>query len=172
MNTLVNVHIDPIIQSEHSFAMWDGIALINGELFVNPALAHTGDFLHEVGHLVTMPAELRSQASGKFDENDFIDLQVELSNAALFSNPGDDNAATYWAFAACRKMGLPDELPFENGFGDDSQDCLEMCRLGINNPVGSAFSCQLYYAGLLANKGDEFPVAWDVLLKDKVLAHA
>lgn len=170
-HTAIPIHIDPNLPANDEFSMWAGIQLYKGSLTVNPNIAHTGDLLHEAGHLATMPLELRLLATGELGEyEDFNEAQFNLKAQTFSENPasfyrGDDDAATYWAFAACRKMSLPDRLPFEKGYDEyEWEDYLTACRLGIGTNMGSRFSVQLFYAGLLKNKGDEFPFKWDITL--------
>lgn len=155
--------------------MWEGIKLFEGELTVNPNIAHAGDLLHEAGHLVTMPLELRQVAIGELGLYEAFNEAVYNQKAELFSdNPAafhrsDDDAATYWAFAACRKLGLSEELPFEKGYADSEwRSYLLSCQMGIGTSLGGRFSVQLFYAGLLKQKGDEFPFTWDILLTPTV----
>ncbi|MGG6263254.1 hypothetical protein ACQ4M3_39655 [Leptolyngbya sp. AN03gr2] len=168
--TRIAVESDYKLPANDEFSMWAGIRLLQGRLTVNPTIAHAGDLLHEAGHLVTMPLELRCLATGELGtDEDFNEAQYDQKAETFSDNPasfyrGDDDAATYWAFAACRKIGLPDQLPFEKGYPENEwMDYLFACRSGIGSSMGSRFSVQLFYAGLLKNKGDEFPFIWDIL---------
>jgi hypothetical protein len=155
-NTRVNCAIDHTIQRDEPTAMWPGISLVKGALFVNPDIADVGDFLHEVGHLVTVPMYIRYRMTGEIGND--LDIITELFQyGKSFSpcrSPSDDDAATYWAVCMCKELGFSLRLPFENGY-DNEWDNEELKGSDIMDYVRtvqyprSRFSVAAYHAGLL-----------------------
>jgi hypothetical protein len=136
-------------------AMWNGISLCEGQIFLNPDVADIGDFLHEVGHLVTVPMNIRSRLTGEIGNSESIVNEL-LQYGKSFDpirTPSDDDAATYWAVCVCQTLGYNIRLPFENGYTTEfnrekrEKDIREYTT--IVQLHRSRFSVAAYYAGLL-----------------------
>jgi hypothetical protein len=186
LNTRIPIATTTARHRQCDGASWDGIQLIGGGLLVNPKYCHPGDLLHEVGHIVTVPMELRRWMNGWADDDgtnegftakawaysEQHDLLHE-SNSIYgdLMHISDDSAATYWGCMVLKLMGEPLNLLFTNGFeyslqaGDDIKD-------GVTLAMDSNSECQMsvaaYYAGLLESKRSIEPIAWDLgLLEEK-----
>jgi hypothetical protein len=179
-NTNIQIVLEELDSAE--FCMWSGISLRASVLYVDESLAHIGDLLHEIGHLVTIPKELRCYAFGNLDEDDsehpYYEKQSEWYRNILSQGEyredekeyqqalhiSDDDAATFWAYMACKEIGLDPMLPFENGFewpsgGDEKYESVDLAYEAGNY---SSCSTQAYYAGLLESKTAKTMKTWDV----------
>jgi hypothetical protein len=177
-NTLVpcsiDRSIDPSVEPDHYYSMWDGIALNEGYLYVNPDIANAGDLLHEAGHLVTIPSKLRALINGDLGSNpEFLKSLCEYG--ATFDpvrSFSDDDAATYWGVCALQTMKLDIKTMFENGytteFRSEQKDQEIASYVEIARQSRSRFSVAAHYAGLLDSNpranlnGNPMIDRWDI----------
>lgn len=172
--TLIPCSIDRSIQKGHPCAMWNGIALIQGSLYVNPDIAHAGDLLHEAGHVVTVPLVLRKFVTGELG-SDLSLMEKFYELGAKFDPPRSftcDDTATYWGICALQSMGLGIRKMFENGYttefrGEERDREIEDYVL-ISSQSRSRFSVSAHYCGLLDSNpraysgGNPMIDRWDI----------
>jgi hypothetical protein len=140
---------------------FDGVGAESGVVLVNPLIANVGDFLHEAGHIATMPESLRPMANGDFcNEGIHLKCFQYAEENGLAACPGDDDAATYWAFCACRAAGLDDRIPFLRGYQEEGYELWQTCCLGVGFNMGSRFSVPFYYLRMIEKKGSDQPLKW------------
>lgn len=131
----INQHttIECVVAPDEDGTFWDGIRTVGNVMTVELGMAHTGDLLHEAGHLATMLITSRSEIS---HDMDFMPELKELINKTKMPY-GCDNAATGWAFAACLFLDLDTVLPFETGY--EQGDMLHLiCHSSTSNQFGTA----------------------------------
>lgn len=120
----------PAVLSEAGFL--EGLTISHGVLLVDEVrLAHTGDLLHEAGHLAMVPAQER-----------------KLLHGNVGSDPGEEMAAIAWSYAAALYLGIDPAVVFHpKGYSGGSQAILQ------NFSQGRYFGVpMLEWLGLAADK--------------------
>jgi hypothetical protein len=180
INTRISIATTTARVRQDDGASWDGIQLINGTLLVNPKYCHPGDLLHEAGHIVTVPMELRRWMNGwisgvaskldgeQLDEFIYRSAFYRLDHAT-HQNPllhmSDDQAATFWGCMALRSIGHSIKPMFRAAaFAEDSKDIHQTAEIHFRSPspTGWGSAAMAYYAGLLESKRSIEPIAWDL----------
>ncbi len=168
-NTDISVSLDLTIRYSDPLSFWAGIVLDHGEIRINPRLADIGNFIHDLGHIATCPPELRQFATGKMGadfrrEIERYDRQnCDTSNKRFGAdNDIDDDAATYWGVLLSIEIGIPTEVVFNQGFGEDGYELYQACMDAYNHHAPSIFSTALYHRGLLESSTAREPSAWDL----------
>lgn len=147
-----------------------GVCIDHGKLCVDPWNVHPGDLLHEAGHIVTVPLELRPYLDGQIgaDETfnnavvEYMQKQgdVEFNKLAHLS---DDGAAGYWSYLALKHLELPEELAFEQYPQEAGCKPLDVIKSAEALNVPTHFSASLFYAGLFRTRLGPL-LAWDIAL--------
>jgi hypothetical protein len=119
-----------------------GVRIAAGGLVVDPENVFPGDVLHEAGHLATIPAVFRPEASGTLGAVSRR-MQQHLADhpEGLASWPEDrlcrgilqcgDSEATAWQYAAAQHIGLPDTWLFPPGsFDGNAEETLMRLKWG------------------------------------------
>ena len=182
--TVVPIAVTDRMATQKQGAAWDGIELICGGLFVNPTIAHPGDLLHECGHIVTVPMELRQSMSGwlqgdEADEDRFDSMvaayweknQDEDSVYGDLMHIADDSAATYWGCMALAAMGEKIDPMFDNGFFGigNLEDYLVSVSLSMDQRWETNLSVAAYYSGLLRCRVAVEPIEWDLAILERTI---
>ena len=170
-NTRISCEIDRSIRKSDVDCVWDGISLNEGNLAVNPDIAHPGDLLHEAGHIATTPLDHRGLMSGYLEDTDFE--FIEADHRLLYAS---DIAAQGWAILACIAIGFEIRTAFTNGFGvGKSEDLAEAATISTGTRGSNRWMCELYYLGMIEKKSSTVPIAWDIAdiaTVSRELAHA
>jgi hypothetical protein len=163
-HTQVVCHIDNTVDSEDVFAMWPGISLRQGVIHLNPNITHLGDFLHEVGHIITVPKMLRNHMSGDLESNDAYQAAVFNYFSADLSQHqyhiSDDDAATFWAYKACQTLEFDTRLPFERGYNGDGLLYHRLLKTALESHQTNRFIKNAMYAGISNQSGTI--KTWDI----------
>ena len=145
-------------------SLWKGIGIVSGSVYVATEIADYGDFLHDLGHIATVPKRYRQYLTGNFDdavaEKILSAAQIE-SDDYHYLHYGCDDSATYWGFLACKYLNL-DPLPLFNNYGDESKLQHEVCELSYGTKSQSRFSTALYHSQLLSSPRSTEIIAWDI----------
>jgi hypothetical protein len=130
-------------------SFFPNVSISEGELYCTSEVL-LSDLLHEAGHIATAPSELRPALEGDLEKIEWDGDSVEWDPRFMYWN---DQAASGWMFFVAKQWGLDLVSLFEPAFDDRGLDILASMEAGVNNPMGSVFSCQLFYAGMLTGKG-------------------
>lgn len=181
LNTLVEIVSDLSINDNTPDCMWQGIQLCAGKLYVNSHLAHAGDLLHEVGHIVTVPKHIRPLMYGDcllMVQGEFTYEPTDLAQAIekywdeqdVLVPVSDDDTATYWATRAAQSIGLDPSLSFQNGYGKEGMDLWRGFQLADARGGHTRWHTGAFYSKLIATKTSKTMLTWDIAIRQEVLA--
>lgn len=134
----------PYVQDSEVDGFLFHVCIQKGVLIFDPRV-DSGDLLHEAGHLAILPPACRSNFSGNID-NYLEVLNFDADERLLYCN---DQAAIAWSYFAAKEIGLNPNVII--GVGMD-RSTIQVLNIGCESTIGSFYSCQLYYLGILATK--------------------
>lgn len=117
--------------------------------------AHPGDLLHEAGHVATAPKIIRQNLSHDFGLSASFD-GLEYEQWMLYWN---DASAIAWSYMAARHIGLDPIISLENGIYDNDEGVI-CAKSSFETGQGNAYTCQLFYLGMLDSKKSMVPNRW------------
>jgi hypothetical protein len=157
-----NTSIEVVTTDDIVRGVWSGCKIKQGQLIVSTSIKpHLGDLLHEAGHLATTPPALRSLMNGDLftlSSPGFAEACYSHQTTSCMRHWSNDDASTFWAAIVAREVGLPDSLPFENGYDDRVDAVWEKGHEGYDfwqtflRGDGNRYASQAFYLGIAAGK--------------------
>jgi hypothetical protein len=166
-----NTSIEVITTDDIVRGVWNGCKIKQGQLIVSTSIKpHLGDLLHEAGHLATTPSSIRPLMNGDLfavSSPGFAEACYKHQTVSCLRHWSNDDASTFWAAMAARAIGLPDSLPFENGYDDRVGATWEQGHEGYDfwqtflRNEGNRYASQAFYLGIATGKRNEI-CRWEV----------